>query len=322
MRTLDRSRAVLVQAHDFPDHDAIASAHALAALLSRKGFNASACASFQGNSISASIMIDRLAITLHAAEHLTVDEGTQTILVDGSCSGGTVSRVVGTLTGIIDHHPGNIPQDCPFTDIRVEAGSCSAIIWSYWHEAGENPDKKTATALLSGIQLDTDFLTRHVSALDLEAHYRLFPLGDAKLAQEVVKTSLSTDQLYAIGRSLSSAITKGDILAAELSGDYSSELLSVIADFLLRLREVSFVLVIEVRGEEYRLSARNRDPLLDAGVIVARALEGIGTGGGHPHMAGGLIKPEHYPGAQSLLDMIAHEIDRARSSNDAKPTKN
>jgi len=228
-------------------------------------------------------------------------------------AGGTVRTVIGILTGIIDHHPAREAVSCPFTDIRTGTGSCSAIIWTYWKEAGETPDGTTATALLAGIQLDTDFLSRQVSQTDLDAHYDLFFRGDCKLAREVVRSSLSVDQLAEIGRSFGSVHIRGAVLLAEVRSDYSGELLSVLADFLLRLQEITFAAVIGVHGTEYHLSARTRDGGIDTGCIIRKALAGIGTGGGHPHMAGGIIDEGRYPGADSFLQKISDEIAAYRS---------
>lgn len=315
---LDRSRPVLVQAHDFPDHDAIASAYALGKLLARAGFDCALTAGGQIQSISLTAMIRELDIPLEPFGSACADAKRQTILVDGSSAGGTIKTVAGALTGVIDHHPARRKIACPFIDVRTDAGSCSAIIWSYWAEAGEVPDRAAATALLAGIQLDTDFLSRGVSPLDLKAHYELFYLGSHELAREVVRTSLSVDQLADIGRAFSSFLRDGNVLVTEVSGDYSSELLSVLADFLLRLREVSFVIVIEVKGDEYLLSARSRDREIDAGFIVRRMLAGIGTGGGHAHMAGGVIRPGDYPGAGALLERAVDEIRAYRSTDETE----
>ncbi len=317
LETLNPKRSVLVQTHDFPDHDALGSAYALCELLLRRNFD---CAMTYGGliqSISLSTMIDALKIKLIPFEAACTDESYQTIIVDGSPAGGTVKTVAGTLTAVIDHHPSRKKLICPFIDVRKEVGSCSAIIWTYWKEAGETPDTTTATALLAGIQLDTDFLSRRVSRTDLDAHYNLFFLGNSELAREVVRTSLSTAQLADIGAAFSSFLITDSILLVEVHGDYTAELLSVLADFLLRLQEISFVIVIEAQGAEYRLSVRTRDRCVDAGYIVRKVLVGIGTGGGHPHMAGGTIRKEKYPGPQKFLQQAANEIAAYRRKNEA-----
>jgi nanoRNase/pAp phosphatase (c-di-AMP/oligoRNAs hydrolase) len=317
MATLDLGRPVLIQTHDFPDHDALGAAYALSGLLERKKFNCSITYGGLIHSISLTTMISRLNIKMEQFAVVCGNTAYQTIVVDGSPAGGTVKTVAGTLVGVIDHHPARKKMICPFVDLRTAVGSCSAIIWTYWQEAGETPDKTSATALLAGIQLDTDFLSRRVSRTDLDAHYHLFFQGDSKLAREVVRTSLGVEQLPEIGRAFSSFYVRGSILLTEVHGDYSNELLSVLADFLLRLKEITFVVVIEIRGHEYHLSARTRDHDIDCGYITRKSLGGIGTGGGHPHMAGGVIQSDKYPGAEIFLHQIADRIAAYRSKNEA-----
>ncbi|HNY21782.1 MAG TPA: DHHA1 domain-containing protein [Treponemataceae bacterium] len=309
--SLERARPVIVQAHDFPDHDAMGSAYGLSELLLRRGFDASITYGGEIQSISLSAMIERLGIPILPFAEAERLEGGQSIIVDGSPVGGTVKTVAGALMGVIDHHPVRTEFSCPFVDVRPDVGSCSTIIWTYWKESGEIPDQTTATALLAGIQLDTDFLSRRVSRTDLDAHYALFFLGDIELAREVVQTSLGTDQLAEVGRALATCRRSGSILVAELRGDYSGELLSVMADFLLRLREITFAIVLATGPSGTRLSARTRDRRVDAGAILRKVLAGWGSGGGHPHMAGGFIEPSRRPDTARLLADIEAEISKA-----------
>lgn len=320
-RILDPARPVLVQTHDFPDHDAVGAARGLLILLERSGFRAGITWGGLVQGISLASMIDRLGIVPVPFSDAMAGGDWQTITVDGSPFAGTVREVPGTLIGVVDHHPARKPVTCAFSDVRPNVGSCSAIVWTYWEEQGEIPDATTATALLAGIQLDTDFLSRHTSQTDLDAHYALFALGDPELARDVVRTSLSIDQLSDIGRAFSEYRIVDKTLFVEVHGDYAQELLSVLADFLLRLREIDFAAVIEVRGDEYRVSARSRSPILDAGHILRKVLAKIGAGGGHPHMAGGIIRPRDYPGPDAFLESLAAEIATQRSKHEADSSK-
>jgi nanoRNase/pAp phosphatase (c-di-AMP/oligoRNAs hydrolase) len=315
LRLLEWKRPVLIQTHDFPDHDAVGAAYGLAQLLKYMGFTCEITYGGSLQSISLANMLDRLGIRPISFIQAAGDPEWQTLVVDGSPMTGTVRTVGGTLTGIIDHHPARKKASCPFSDIRTGVGSCSTIIWEYWNESGETPDQVTATALLSGIQLDTDFLTRRVSPSDLNAHYNLFFLGDRDLARDLVRISLSVNQLPDIGKAFTSYLMRDGLILLELHGEYSAEILSVLADFLLRLREVTFAAVIEVMGEEYRLSVRNRDKGLDAGYIVRKLVAKRGTGGGHPHMAGASLLPEEYPGAEAFMELIRTEIEAYRSAH-------
>ncbi len=317
---LDPARPVLIQMHDFPDHDALGAAYALCELLLRKNYQCSITNAGLIQSISLTAMVKRLEIRTTLFETVCDCADYQTIVVDGSPAGGTVKAVAGTLVGVIDHHPGRKPLACPFVDIRTDVGSCSAILWTYWREAEEIPDRTTATALLAGIQLDTDFLSRRVSSTDLDAHYHLFFQGDSKLARDVVRTSLRVDQLASIGGAFGSLYIEDSILLTEVHGDCSNELLSVLADFLLRLQEITFVVVVETKGEVFHLSARTRDNSIDTGYIVRKVLADIGEGGGHPHMAGGFVRAGEYPGPERFLRRIADRIAAYRSKNETDGT--
>lgn len=322
LKALNPSRPVLIQTHDFPDHDAVGAAYALCELLTRNNFLCSMTYGGLIQSISLSTMIHQLQIKLTDFAQACGNSDFQTIIVDGSPAGGTVKTVAGTLTGVIDHHTPRKKLICPFIDVRTDVGSCSAIIWTYWHASHETPDRTTATALLAGIQLDTDFLSRRVSKTDLDAHYHLFFQGDSKLARDVVRTSLSIDQLKNIGKSFSSFLVRDSVLLAEVHGDYSAELLSVLADFLLRLQEITFVIVIQIYGTEYLLSARTRDSIIDTGYIIRKTLSEIGSGGGHPHMAGGIIHAVQYPGPSQLLNKISENIASYRSKHETDSQTN
>ena len=133
---------------------------------------------------------------------------------------------------------------------------------------------------------------------------------------KVVRTALGVSQLSEIGRAFSNFLIRDTIILTEVHDDYSSELLSVLADFLLRLQEITVAVVIEVSGAEYHLSVRTRDRDIDAGCVVRKGLAGIGSGGGHPNMAGGVIRADRYPGAERFLQRLADEIATFRSKNE------
>ena len=75
---------------------------------------------------------------------------------------------------VIDHHEFCGDKGYRFMDIRPEAGSCSAIIADWFFENNIEPPRHVATALLYGIFMDTDNLTRGVSDIDINMFYKLY----------------------------------------------------------------------------------------------------------------------------------------------------
>ena len=66
----------------------------------------------------------------------------------------------------------------------------------------------------------------------------------------------------------------------------------MISDFILGLDVVAFSVVYAKRDGGYKFSVRNETPNYHAGTITQKALEGLGGGGGHFSMAGGIILSE------------------------------
>ena len=66
----------------------------------------------------------------------------------------------------------------------------------------------------------------------------------------------------------------------------------MISDFILGLDVVELAVVYAVRNGGYKFSVRNETAIYHAGTITQKALNGLGGGGGHFTMAGGVITKE------------------------------
>jgi nanoRNase/pAp phosphatase (c-di-AMP/oligoRNAs hydrolase) len=286
-------RRVVIQTHDFPDHDAMASAFALGWLLERFGFSPKLLYRGIIRSYSLWSMVSELAIPITRVTDTVGEEWQHApcIVVDGNPTNTNARQVTDHLFGVIDHHGNAETPDCPFVDIRPEYGSCSTIIESYWHELSLSPDKTVATALLMGIQTDTDFLSRRVSPADLDALHRIFFIADWEYGSQVVKTALSKQDLNSLRLAISNARIQDGVFFTVVAADTTQEVISILADFFLRLREISITVLVENKGETRPVSVRSRLPEVSAARVIRTALKDIGEGGGHDYMAGGLLFP-------------------------------
>jgi nanoRNase/pAp phosphatase (c-di-AMP/oligoRNAs hydrolase) len=286
-------RRVVIQTHDFPDHDAMASAFALSLLLERFGFSPKLLYRGIIRSYSLWSMISDLAIPV---TRVTGDVGEEwrhapCIVVDGNPTNSNARQITDRLFGVIDHHGNSEQPDCPFVDIRTDYGSCSSIIESYWHELKLRPDKVAATALLMGIQMDTDFLSRRVHRADLDALHRIFLIADWEYGSRVVKTALSKKDLNSLQAAIANARMQEGVFFTVINEEITQEVISILADFFLRLREVYITILVENKGEIRPVSVRSRLPEISAARITQTALKDIGEGGGHDYMAGGQLFP-------------------------------
>ena len=297
---LDRGRSVVIQAHDFPDHDAVGAAYALAYLLRQDGIEAKL--SYGGAIQSASLTeeIETLRIPIEASSEAGIEEDAQVIVVDGFVGNTNISGLPGEVYGVIDHHAPPVEPVTRFHDIREDLGACCTIVYSYFQETGVELPHSIATALLIGLMMDTGFMTRGVSQPDLAAFNDLFFKGDWHMGSRLLKNSLSLRDLGLFREAINACVVAGDFCFVPVTKECTQEVMALVADFFLGLREIHFVVVVEPDREEYRLSVRSEDIERPADVIIRLALEGIGGGGGHIHMGGGSIPRDLYPGEEGL----------------------
>lgn len=312
----DPSRTVIVQPHDDPDHDAAAAAFGLARLLAKSGFAPRILHRGRIRSHSLLAMVVELDVPMERVRCDGTEEAIDApcVILDGSPGHANAKPLTPRLTGVIDHHPNPGIIECPFSDIRVSYGSCATIVSEYWMESGWEPDQAAATALLMGIQMDTDFLSRRVSPADLDAHRRIFFRADWEFSTRVMKGSLSVDDIPALALAAQGARVEGNIFFTVIPLDCTQELISIMADFFLRLNEISLTVIVEAGGGRYHVSVRSKTQELSAAAIVRRAIVGIGRGGGHDHMAGGVIDPAFYPGEDALFARFVEAVETAQEN--------
>ena len=289
-----RGHEVFIQGHNFPDADSVASAYGMKRLLEHKGISSDIIYVGKIEKFTISRMLDVLGIEITLDEHenrLTEDD--QIIVVDAQKHNSNIKDCVGQEVVCIDHHPITNDPDYMFFDIRPEVGACSSIIASYFFEAGITPDRKTATTLIYGIRMDTLDLKRGTNNFDVEMFNRLYPFADTNILAQLQSNSMKFDDLMAFGEAIKNIQVYDYIGIARLDVQCSDGLIAEISDFILDLYEVEACVVYAMRDSGVKFSVRSERKNINAGIVVARALDGIGTGGGHAEMAGGFI-PSSY----------------------------
>jgi nanoRNase/pAp phosphatase (c-di-AMP/oligoRNAs hydrolase) len=297
---LDSRRPVWVQAHDFPDIDAVASAWGLASLLRAKGYEARCCYGGELRSRSLRSLVSELGIGLERAGAGSPEE--QILVVDGSPANGNITLGRGELVGIIDHHRETAKADAPFLDLRPEMSACSTIIFGYWSASGVPLPRGVATALLAGIQSDTDFLSRRCSDLDFAAYAELYRAGDWELASRIVRKVLDLRELDLIAAAIGTASVRNGLLYALLRGSCEQEALVMLAEFALRAEELSAAVAAFADEGGVHFSIRTKSSRISSFDLVNAALAGIGRGGGHAHSAGGFVPKASNPGEAELRE--------------------
>ncbi len=309
---LQKEHPVIIQAHDYPDHDAIAAGFALRRLLEHYGYCCELCYGGELQSDTLAESIGMLGIPVIAASALVITDRSQVILVDGFAGNKNVTNLTGVLIGIIDHHEPPEKSSCLFTDIRPSYGSCSTIVYRYYLETAVEIPSDVATALLMGIMMDTAYMTRGVAPVDLAAFSGLFFKGNWERAAYVLRNCLSLRDLPVIRYAMNNCLIIEDVCFIQLEDTCSPELLGLLSDYFLSFKEIHFVVTWELDDEECRISVRSEDPERPADAVIRGALKGLGSGGGHVHMSGGSIPKTLFPGADRLRERFLKTLSEIR----------
>ena len=280
---------VFVQTHDYPDPDALASAHGLKVLLKAKGIDSVICYAGTIEKNSTKRMLEQFQIeAFHIDDIHDMREDDYIITVDAQKYNSNITDFIGDEVACIDHHPTMIPCSYQYKDVRI-VGACSSLVTQYFLETNTTMDANTATILLFGIRMDTASFTRGVTDLDIQMFEHLHRLADNHKINELYSNNMGLEDLYAYGEAIKNIRIYDNVGFARITFDCPDALIAMISDFILGLDVVEFSVVYAARNGGLKFSVRNENPHFHAGTLTAEALADIGGGGGHYSMAGGMV---------------------------------
>ncbi|MCR5830034.1 MAG: DHH family phosphoesterase [Lachnospiraceae bacterium] len=288
-------RHVYIQTHNFPDPDAIASAYGLQKLFGHFGIGSTIIYVGKIDKISTTKMIEIFDIEMFShdsiSDKLTNDD--YIICVDSQKNAGNILDVTGEEIAAIDHHPTFVQVEYKYFDQRI-VGACATIITGYFKDLGIIPDKNTATALLYGIKMDTLQFVRGVTPEDIDAFRFLFDYIDKESLLMLEGNNMEYKDLQAYGAAIENIQLYGCAGFSKVEFACPDALIAILSDFILALIEVEVAIVYSERDDGVKFSVRSERTQVNAGEVTRKALEGIGSGGGHAAMAGGFVTKEAF----------------------------
>ncbi len=298
--------------HDNPDPDCLASAMALRHLLAMK-LSRDAVITFSGMiGRSENIaMAKELEITLIPLGMVNLDEYSVVCMLDTQPGTGNNSLPPDRRVDIvIDHHPlREASKTCRWLDIRDEYGVTATILYEYLVAQNITISTKLATALFYAIKSETQDLGREANRPDRDAYLRLFPLANKRLLYEITHPKLPVEHFRTIHSGVENATIYGKLLVVNLRAICFPEVVSEMADYLIRLEGIETVLSMGQYNDEVILSLRTTSTLLNTGEIIKRLVAEKGAGGGHAMMAGG--KLDNVPADPAALKEVEASLTKA-----------
>jgi nanoRNase/pAp phosphatase (c-di-AMP/oligoRNAs hydrolase) len=286
---LKDEKHIYIQTHNFPDHDSVASAFGLQEFFKNFGINSFLVYDGEIQRDSLFDMIAPLKIEIKNIDQYVMSKEDKILIVDGCKGNKNVTDLIGDEVGVIDHHQVEKAEDVPFNDIRPEYGACSTIIYSYFKKNNVTIPQNVATALLIGINMDTSLLTRGVSEKDISAYSSLYTLSDVRLVNSILRNFIQQEDLQFYKEAIDNVKIKNGVAFCYFQQGCNQNMLGILGDFFLALKEVDFVVLAAKNRNRINFSLRNESSLWNCSKIIQEVLQGIGFGGGHSDMAGGII---------------------------------
>lgn len=304
--TLLKNHTVYIQTHNFPDPDAISSAFALQEFLRFHGISSTLCYDGRIDRLSSKKMLDTFRIVMYSSmdiQDMTPED--YIVLVDSQKLNSNVTNFIGNEVACIDHHPIYNDYAYAYFDLQ-KVGACASIIASYFQKTNTPISKEAASALAYGIKMDTADFTRGVCKLDIDMFGFLYEHADWDLVKSMYSNTLEYDDLRAYGAAVQNIQIYGTTGFAYIPFNCAPALIAIISDFILSLDVVDLAIIYARNTEGLRFSIRSERKGLHAGDLISLALSGIGSGGGHPAMAGGMIPTENISSLGSNLQVEVH----------------
>ncbi len=289
----------LVLTHRSPDPDALGACEGLRRLI-EIGFGEQATVATVGRIHRAENLALVRELNLDLVDYAAIDPKrfAGAALVDTQPEfGHTMLPEHIPVVAVFDHH---VPPDrngeaivsASHQDVRLDLGATSSIIYEYLRDAKVPLDQRTASALFCGVRYDTADLSRNVTKLDEEAYYETFRQADRAMIARIHHPSLPREYYRELHKALTMARQHGPLVIALLGRVANPESVAEMADFFLRMKGASWVVVGGAHEGSYVLSLRTDYAFGKAYPLMARVLDGMGSFGGHGPIAGAQVPLE------------------------------
>ena len=282
----------LVQTHNNPDPDSIACALALRHVI-RRETGKDAVIAFGGvvGRSENRALVRELAIPMVPGALVDYSVYDFTAVCDTQPGTNFTSFPDGFVpTVVIDHHALR-PETARARVAIVEPayGATSTIVAEMLLARDVEIPTDIATALYYAIRAETQELARDASETDVAVYRELERRMDRRALSRIETGRVSREYYSEVLAAVRSARVHDDVIVADLGPVSVPDIVAEMADFLLRWEGARWSCVVGEHRSTLYVSLRTGDIEADAGATIRRVISGMGSGGGHPSMAGGQV---------------------------------
>jgi nanoRNase/pAp phosphatase (c-di-AMP/oligoRNAs hydrolase) len=306
-------RRLVIQVHDVPDPDALASAEAFRAIASARGFHSMIVAHGFPQRRENRALIKACGIAIRSLDsiHIVTPGRYAWVYVDCLPGNGNLTlheQAPGDLFLAIDHHAWAHRREFEGKSIYITdstAGATATIMTRLLIDHDIEMTSKLASALSYAIITDTMDFSRGETQADLESFGALFPLTNQRIISRLRNVTKPRQYFRTVHHSLDNAAVYRHaawVYCGEVGG---GEIVAEMADFILSCERITWALAIGRCGLRLFMSMRSSNPKAHCGLMIGRVLAHMkGAVGGHDQFAGGYVELD----APGDADAAASEI--------------
>lgn len=293
------SRTLLIQTHDIPDPDAMASAEALRIIARSFNVNARIVVNGLPHRRDNKALIKECKLHLNLLDSLKLRSSRRVVwaFVDCLPGGGNVTLhplAPGDMFLVIDHHNHHASDriDCPGGVYLLDdgAGSTATMLTEMLFALEASFPPRLASALSYAILTDTQDFSRGAMNTDLEAYTALFPFTNQRIISRLRNVRKSRYYFRIVHRALENTYTYRHIAWANIGSVVSGETVAEMADYILSCERITWTLAVGYTQKRLFLSMRSSSPQAHCSRAVHVLADCFnGTVGGHNEFAGGFI---------------------------------
>ncbi|MCR5417174.1 MAG: DHH family phosphoesterase [Pseudobutyrivibrio sp.] len=293
---------IIVQCHNNPDADALASGHAITQFLKQHGKNVRFVygGNFEIAKSNLKLMVEDLSVKIHYVRYQDQlnellgigreDLPDLLITVDSQYGEGNIQHFDAKNIAIIDHHQvsGNLPE---LSEVRSYQASCATVVWDLLRQEGfyVDDDLKLSTALYYGLMTDSNNFSELHHPLDLDMRDEL--KYSPSIVTKFKNSNISQAELRIAGIALLGSEYYADNHYSIVKSDpCDPNVLGIISDMLLEVEDVECCLVYSIHEGGVKISVRSCVKEVKADELAKFICQGVGDGGGHNIKAGGSIR--------------------------------
>ncbi|HEX3000005.1 MAG TPA: hypothetical protein VHR86_07205 [Armatimonadota bacterium] len=319
---LAKKRRLLIQTHDIPDPDAIASAEAFRLIATHFGLKATLVANGLPQRRENKTLLQECLITLRPLDSIVVRDPSRFAwaYIDCMPGGGNVTMhpaAPGSLFMAVDHHGHHHlhlqPEQAenPFLVVEPDVGATATLLGEVLIEMGIPFTARLASAISYAIISDTQDFSRGASKTDLEVYASIFPHTDQRIISRVRNARKSRRYFRTVHKCLESAATSRNIAWSWIGEVESGEIVAEMADFILSLEGITWSLALGHTRERMFLSLRSSSPTASCAKAIRRLVPfSPFTVGGHDLFAGGFIPIDHVEDIDEMADFLIERFIR------------